>query len=97
VAELPEPGKPLEFSLDSRNRLAATAEALTPEERAAVVQALRAIEAGSWNDYLWFEDVALAGTVLMWIAEDVMLAWRLYPGTDDVAQVIYAGHPRLWR
>jgi hypothetical protein len=69
---------------------------MTAEERALVADALDAIEAGTWDRYLWFEDIDAEGWVVMWVNESVLMVWRLYPGTDDAAQVIYVGHPRLY-
>lgn len=97
MVDLPEPGKQLAFSMESFNRIGATSQAMTDGERRVISEALDEIEAGTWDSYLWFEDLDVEGLVLMWLDEDLMMAWRLLPGADDVADVIYAGHPRLYR
>ena len=94
---LPPRGKYLDLSLDSSRRIRATWGQLTPEEQAAVEEAVQILQDGLWRDLLWFEDLVEEGLVEMFVAQDVILVWRVYPDTDDVAQVIYVGHPHLYR
>ena len=97
MPNFPQPGTPLEFSDDSYHRLAAQAHGLNDDERKAVATALGSIEDGTWDHYLWLEDVETPGLVEMFINDSLILVWRLYPGTTDVAQVIYLGMPGLYR
>ncbi len=96
MPDLPEIGKRLDISEDSGNRLAATWPQLTDHEREDVRATVSALERGDWDVLTWIEDIE-PGVVQVLLGEELVFVWRLYPGTDDVAQVLYVGHPNLYR
>ena len=62
-----------------------------------MAEAIEWVSSGRWDHWPTVEDLVAEGVLHMLLGDELMFSWRLYPGTEDVAQVIYLGHPGLFR
>lgn len=61
---------------------------------AAVVEALMAIQDGSWTSkYAHLDDLTRRGAVIMYVTNDLVVVWRVITEYPEWYRVVYIGDP----